>query len=160
MSFSLVLPTVIHVLTITLRSDFQSPIEITSRPSTMLIYYTRQVLTRSSSLFISSWASWTHRSATFHLSRQRQRTGSGSNSQWHVSFSRTFLWLIESVQCDEEENGGLRGLAEVLLNYGERHFEGTSDSKGARTGLWAAVLLSCGEFERVRGHMHASRPYQ
>ena len=46
-------------------------------------------------------------------------------------------------------NGGLRGLAEVLLNYGERHFEGASGSKGARTGLWAAVLLTCGEFERV-----------
>jgi len=50
---------------------------------------------------------------------------------------------------DEDENGGLRGLAEVLLNYGERHFEGASGSKGARTGLWAAVLLTCGEFERA-----------
>jgi hypothetical protein len=51
-------------------------------------------------------------------------------------------------KVDEEENGGLRGLAEVLLNYGERHFE-SGGSKGARTGLWAAVLLTCGEFERV-----------
>ena len=58
--------------------------------------------------------------------------------------------LIELVQVDEDENGGLRGLAEVLLNYGERHFE-SGDSKGARTGLWAAVLLTCGEFERVSG---------
>lgn len=61
----------------------------------------------------------------------------------------SFLEPIELVQVDEDENGGLRGLAEVLLNYGERHFEGASGSKGARTGLWAAVLLTCGEFERV-----------
>jgi len=53
------------------------------------------------------------------------------------------------VQVDEEESGGLRGLAEVLLNYGERHFEGAPGSKGARIGLWAAVLLTCGEFERA-----------
>jgi len=56
--------------------------------------------------------------------------------------------LSSLCKVDEEENGGLRGLAEVLLNYGERHFE-NGGSKGARTGLWAAVLLTCGEFERV-----------
>lgn len=44
----------------------------------------------------------------------------------------------------------MRGLAEVLLNYGERHFE-SGGSKGARASLWAAVLLTCGEFERVGG---------
>jgi nuclear pore complex protein Nup93 len=71
-----------------------------------------------------------------------------------------FSSLIELVQVDEEENGGLRGLADVLLNYGERHFEGAPGSKGARTGLWAAVLLTCGEFERVSDLAHASRPYQ
>ncbi|KAN0129758.1 nucleoporin-interacting protein NIC96 [Lactarius tabidus] len=59
-----------------------------------------------------------------------------------------WLWF-QLAMVDEEENGGLRGLAEVLLNYGERHFEGASGSKGARTGLWAAVLLTCGEFERA-----------
>ena len=69
------------------------------------------------------------------------------NGMFHLSFA--LFEPIELVQVDEEENGGLRGLAEVLLNYGERHFEGTSGSKGARTGLWAAVLLTCGEFERV-----------
>ena len=58
-------------------------------------------------------------------------------------------------KVDEEENGGLRGLAEVLLNYGERHFE-SGGSKGTRTGLWAAVLLTCGEFERVGGFTYAS----
>ena len=67
--------------------------------------------------------------------------------------------LINLVQVDEEESGGLRGLAEVLLNYGERHFEGAPDSKGARIGLWAAVLLTCGEFERVRNLTHAPQPY-
>ncbi|KAH9176433.1 nucleoporin-interacting protein NIC96 [Lactarius sanguifluus] len=59
-----------------------------------------------------------------------------------------WLWF-QLAMVDEEENGGLRGLADVLLNYGERHFEGASGSKGARTGLWAAVLLTCGEFERA-----------
>jgi hypothetical protein len=60
-------------------------------------------------------------------------------------------------KVDEEENGGLRGLAEVLLNYGERHFE-NGGSKGAPTGLWAAVLLTCGEFERVGGFTYAFNP--
>jgi hypothetical protein len=60
-------------------------------------------------------------------------------------------------KVDEEENGGLRGLAEVLLNYGERHFE-NGGSKGAPTGLWAAVLLTCGEFERVGGLTYAFNP--
>jgi hypothetical protein len=68
-----------------------------------------------------------------------------------MSFSSIFFFtLIKLVQVDEDENGGLRGLAEVLLNYGEHHFE-SGGSKGARTGLWAAVLLTCGEFERVGG---------
>lgn len=66
--------------------------------------------------------------------------------------------LIHLVQVDEEESGGLRGLAEVLLNYGERHFEGAPGSKGARVGSWAAVLLTCGEFERVRSLTHVSHP--
>jgi hypothetical protein len=122
--------------------------------------YIRQVSIRSSSLFISLWASWTHPSATFHLSRQQRRIGSGSNSQWHVYFpTDPFFSLINLVQVDEEESGGLRGLAEVLLNYGERHFEGTPGSKGARIGLWAAVLLTCGEFERVRNLIRAPHPY-
>jgi hypothetical protein len=109
----------------------------------------RRVLIRSSSPSTSSWASWTLPNAPYRLSQQRLRIGSGSNSQWHVLFLLGFIEPIELVQVDEEENGGLRGLAEVLLNYGERHFEGASGSKGARTGLWAAVLLTCGEFERV-----------
>ena len=65
------------------------------------------------------------------------------------SSSSSFLPTNRACKVDEEENGGLRGLAEVLLNYGERHFEGGSN--GPRTGLWAAVLLTCGQFERVGG---------
>lgn len=51
---------------------------------------------------------------------------------------------------DEEEHGGLRGLADVLLGYGERHFDGPAGQKGSRRGMWAGVLLMCGQFERVR----------
>jgi len=47
-------------------------------------------------------------------------------------------------QVDEEADGGLRGLSEVLLGYGERHFD------VQRKGVWASVLLMCGQFERVR----------
>lgn len=53
------------------------------------------------------------------------------------------------MQVDEDENGGLRGLAEVLLSYGERHFDGVPGQKGAKRGVWAGVLLMCGQFERV-----------
>ena len=52
-------------------------------------------------------------------------------------------------QVDEEENGGLRALAEVLLSYGERHFDGVPGQKGSKQGVWAGVLLMCGQFERV-----------
>ncbi|KAG9310291.1 nucleoporin interacting component Nup93/Nic96 [Chiua virens] len=43
----------------------------------------------------------------------------------------------------EEEEGGLRGLTEVLLSYGERHFDSASQ------GTWSSVLLLCGQFERA-----------
>jgi hypothetical protein len=52
-------------------------------------------------------------------------------------------------QVEEEAHGGLRALAEVLLSYGERHFDGTPGQKGAKRGVWAGVLLMCGQFERV-----------
>lgn len=42
-----------------------------------------------------------------------------------------------------------RALAEVLLGYGERHFEGGAGQKGTKRGVWAGVLLMCGQFERV-----------
>ncbi|KAK7688156.1 hypothetical protein QCA50_008526 [Cerrena zonata] len=50
---------------------------------------------------------------------------------------------------EEGESGGLRALSEVLLSYGERHFDGTPGQKGARRGVWAGVLLMCGQFERA-----------
>ena len=50
---------------------------------------------------------------------------------------------------DEEEDGGLRGLADVFLSYGERHFEGPPNRQDSRKGVWAGVLLMCGQFERV-----------
>jgi nuclear pore complex protein Nup93 len=56
-----------------------------------------------------------------------------------------WLWF-QLAMLDEEENGGLRMLSDVLMGYGERHFEGTA--KGKR-GMWARVLLVCGQFERV-----------
>jgi nuclear pore complex protein Nup93 len=52
-----------------------------------------------------------------------------------------WLWF-QLAMVDEEEEGGLRGLTEVLLSYGERHFD------GAKKGVWPGVLLMCGQFER------------
>jgi len=51
---------------------------------------------------------------------------------------------------DEDEDGGLRALADVLLGYGERHFDGPPNQPGSRRGMWAGVMLMCGQFERVR----------
>ncbi|PIL30799.1 transporter [Ganoderma sinense ZZ0214-1] len=59
-----------------------------------------------------------------------------------------WLWFQLSM-VDEEEFGGLRGLAEVLLNYGEQHFDGVPGQKGTKRGIWAGVLLMCGQFERA-----------
>ena len=53
------------------------------------------------------------------------------------------------VQVDEDEDGGLRALTEVLLGYGERHFDGPPNQPGSRRGVWAGVLLMCGQFERA-----------
>ena len=53
------------------------------------------------------------------------------------------------IVVDEDEDGGLRGLADVLLSYGERHLEGPPNRQDSRRGVWAGVLLMCGQFERV-----------
>ncbi|KAF8640887.1 hypothetical protein AX17_000535 [Amanita inopinata Kibby_2008] len=58
-----------------------------------------------------------------------------------------WLWL-QLAMVDEDEDGGLRGLADVLLGYGERHFDGPQNRQGSRRGVWAGVLLMCGQFER------------
>ncbi|KAF7986143.1 hypothetical protein HWV62_38508 [Athelia sp. TMB] len=59
-----------------------------------------------------------------------------------------WLWF-QLAMIDEEEDGGLRGLADVLLGYGERHFDGPPGQQGSRRGVWAGVLLMCGQFERA-----------
>jgi nuclear pore complex protein Nup93 len=38
----------------------------------------------------------------------------------------------------------------MLLGYGEQHFDGPPGKKSSRRGVWAGVLLMCGQFERVR----------
>lgn len=62
-------------------------------------------------------------------------------------------------QVDEEEDGGLRGLADVLLGYGERHFDGPPGQQGSKSGVWASVLLMCGQFERVCALSHSCLAY-
>ncbi|TDL28937.1 nucleoporin-interacting protein NIC96 [Rickenella mellea] len=57
-----------------------------------------------------------------------------------------WLWF-QLAMVDEDEAGGLRGLAEVLMNYGERHFDGAPNQR--RVGMWANVLLMCGQFEKA-----------
>lgn len=56
-----------------------------------------------------------------------------------------WLWF-QLAMVDEEEEGGLRALADVLLGYGEHHFDGP---QGSRRGAWAGVLLMSGQFERA-----------
>lgn len=61
---------------------------------------------------------------------------------------------------DEDEDGGLRAFAQVLLGYGERHFDGASNQQGSRRGVWAGVLLMCGQFERVGGFIICAQVLQ
>ncbi|KAJ8457142.1 hypothetical protein ONZ45_g18435 [Pleurotus djamor] len=58
-----------------------------------------------------------------------------------------WMWF-QLAMVDEDENGGLRGLADVLMGYGEHHFE-PPNQQGARRGVWSGVLLMCGQFERA-----------
>ncbi|KAF8060888.1 Nup93/Nic96-domain-containing protein [Lyophyllum atratum] len=67
----------------------------------------------------------------------------------HLVTSTTEDWMwFQLAMVDEDEEGGLRALADVLLGYGERHFEGSPNQPGRR-GVWASVLLMCGQFERA-----------
>ena len=59
-----------------------------------------------------------------------------------------WLWF-QLAMVDENNDGALRALAEVLLGYGERHFDGPPNQPGSRRGVWAGVLLMRGQFERV-----------
>ncbi|KAJ6614876.1 nucleoporin-interacting protein NIC96 [Mycena sp. CBHHK59/15] len=65
-----------------------------------------------------------------------------------TSTTEDWLWF-QLAMVDEDEDGGLRGLAEVLLGYGERQFDGAPNQQGSRRGVWAGVLLMCGQFERA-----------
>jgi nuclear pore complex protein Nup93 len=53
------------------------------------------------------------------------------------------------LKVDEDENVGLAALSETLLGYGQRHFEGSTGQNATRAGVWAGVLLMCGQFERA-----------
>ncbi|EKM83342.1 hypothetical protein AGABI1DRAFT_103578 [Agaricus bisporus var. burnettii JB137-S8] len=57
-----------------------------------------------------------------------------------------WIWL-QLAMIDEDEDGGLRAFAEVLLGYGERHFDGPPNQPGRK--VWPSVLLMCGQFERA-----------
>lgn len=94
----------------------------------------------------NSWVVWSPRGARCLRSRRQQRIGCGSSLRWYISnfYRDTSQVQLTQTQIDEEEEGGLRGLTEVLLSYGERHFD------TANQGIWASVLLLCGQFERVR----------
>ena len=59
-----------------------------------------------------------------------------------------WLWFKLGI-VDENKDGGLRVLAEVLLGYNERHFDAPSNQPGSRRGVWVGVLLMYGQFERV-----------
>lgn len=52
-----------------------------------------------------------------------------------------WLWF-QLAMLDEDENGGLRALSEVLTGYGERHFEGTTKGKKRNVGPSALDLRS------------------
>ncbi|EPQ61191.1 NIC-domain-containing protein [Gloeophyllum trabeum ATCC 11539] len=73
-------------------------------------------------------------------------------SRRHVPLVTTttedWLWF-QLAMLDEEENGGLRTLADVLLGYGEKQFEPLVEGRPAKRGVWAGVLLMVGEFERA-----------
>ncbi|KAH0590136.1 hypothetical protein H2248_000313 [Termitomyces sp. 'cryptogamus'] len=63
----------------------------------------------------------------------------------HLVTTTTEDWIwFQLAMLDEDEEGGLRALSEVLLGYGERHFEAHQ-----QRGVWASVLLMCGQFERA-----------
>ncbi|KIJ45082.1 hypothetical protein M422DRAFT_46895 [Sphaerobolus stellatus SS14] len=76
------------------------------------------------------------------------------NVPYVTSTTEDWLWfqlaMINETSISGETNG-LKELVDVLLGYGERHFEGAPGQKGttSRHGTWAKVLLICGQFERA-----------
>jgi nuclear pore complex protein Nup93 len=51
------------------------------------------------------------------------------------------------LQIEEDDQEALANLGNLLLSYGEQHFEGPPGSNNQRKGLWPRVLLICGMFE-------------
>lgn len=91
------------------------------------------------------WVVWNLQGVQSLRSPRQQKIGCGSSLRWYISnFDYDTFRGLTQKQVDEEEEGGLRGLTEVLLSYGECHFD------AANQGIWATVLLLCGQFERVR----------
>jgi nuclear pore complex protein Nup93 len=54
-------------------------------------------------------------------------------------------WLWFQLAMVDEDEQGLAAFTDVLLGYGAAHF----DAQGKRRGVWAGVLLMCGQFERA-----------
>ncbi|KAJ4487137.1 Nup93/Nic96-domain-containing protein [Lentinula edodes] len=69
------------------------------------------------------------------------------------SIPNTWLWMqfamVDESSSDENDESSLASLTKVLLAYGERHFEPAIGTGGQKSGLWASVLLMCGQFERA-----------
>ncbi|KAJ3858761.1 nucleoporin interacting component Nup93/Nic96 [Lentinula novae-zelandiae] len=65
-----------------------------------------------------------------------------------------WLWMqfamVDESSSDENDESSLASLTKVLLAYGERHFEPAIGTGGQKSGLWASVLLMCGQFERLQ----------
>ncbi|KAF8525242.1 nucleoporin-interacting protein NIC96 [Hysterangium stoloniferum] len=76
------------------------------------------------------------------------------NVPYVTGTTEDWLWfqlaMINETGANNEANG-LRELVEVLMGYGEQHFEPPSAQKSAASkhGTWARVLLICGQFERA-----------
>ncbi|KAJ4492800.1 Nup93/Nic96-domain-containing protein [Lentinula edodes] len=64
-----------------------------------------------------------------------------------------WLWMqfamVDESSSDENDESSLASITKVLLAYGERHFEPAIGTGGQKSGLWASVLLMCGQFERA-----------
>lgn len=54
---------------------------------------------------------------------------------------------------DDDDSRALDSLGEILVGYGERHFEGEGDAK---KGLWSRALLMTGRFELAVAAMYGN----
>ncbi|KAF8588475.1 NIC-domain-containing protein [Ramaria rubella] len=84
------------------------------------------------------------------------------NVPYVTGTTEDWLWFQLAMVWSGNEANGLRELAEVLMGYGEHHFEGTPGQKGAsaRYGTWARVLLMCGQFERAVAALYEKPEFQ